>query len=33
MNFTHAGSIGHMVLMDRPNELRVGNIGQVDLIP
>ena len=33
MNPTHAGPIGHMVLMDKPKEHRVGNIGQVDLIP
>ena len=32
LNPTHAGPIGHMVLMDKPNELRVGYIGQVDLI-
>ena len=25
-------SIGHMVVIDKPNELRVGYIGQVDLI-
>ena len=30
--FLFAGLIGHMVLMDNPNELRVGYIGQVDLI-
>ena len=32
MNSTHAGPIGCMVLMDEPKELRVGYIGQVDLI-
>ena len=32
MNPTFTGPIGCMVLMDEPSELRVGYIGQVDLI-
>ena len=32
LNPTQAGPIGCVVLMDEPNELRVGYIGQVDLI-
>ena len=32
VNPTHAGPIGHMVLMSKPKELRVEYIGQVDLI-
>ena len=30
---TCAGLLECMVLMDKPNELRVGYLGQVDLIP